>query len=97
MDQLKEQLKKHYDKTELPAALYQKLLTLETPEPAPVPVRVRWKRRLVTPIAAMLIAAVAILGGGKYLMDAIPPTAVPPESAVESAVGSGFICYGSRF
>ncbi len=86
MDHLKEQLKKHYNKTELPEGLRQKLLTLEVPEPTPMPIRVN-RKRLLAPIAAMLMAAVAILGGGKYLMDAVPPTAVPPTAVapVESA------------
>lgn len=93
MDQLKEQLKKHYENVQPSEGFLQKLHTLEAPEPAPVPVRMSWKR-LLTPIAAMLIAAVAILGGGKHLMDMEPPTAVPPEIAVESAVGFDDICYG---
>lgn len=94
MDQLKEQLKKHYEKTQPTEGFLQKLHTLEVPEPAPVPVR-RHHKRLLAPIAAMLIAAVALLGGGKYLMDMVPLTEVPPEIAVESAVGSEEICYGA--
>lgn len=94
MDHLKEQLKKHYDAVQPSEAFLQSLRTLEAPEPAPVPVR-RRHTRLLAPIAAMLIAAVALLGGGKYLMDMVPLTEVPPEIAVESAVGSEEICYGA--
>lgn len=94
MDHLKEQLKKHYETMQPSEGFLQKLHTLEAPEPAPVPIPMR-RKRLLAPIAAMLIAAVAILGGGKYLMDMVPPTAAPPEIAVESAVGFDDICYGA--
>ena len=93
MDHLKEQLKKHYENVQPSEGFLQKLHTLEAPEPAPVPVRMS-RKRLLTPIAAMLIAAVAILGGGKYLMDAIPPMAPSPEAAPECAASSDIICYG---
>lgn len=94
MDHLKEQLKNHYDKTQPSEEFLQKLLTLEAPQTTPPPVRVNPWRKYLSPIAAVLIVAVSILGGGKYLMDMVPPTEIAPGSAAnemiprESAVDS---------
>lgn len=93
MEHLKEQLKAYYGKTEPREAFLQTLLTLEAP-PAPIPAPTRRKKKLLFPIAAMLIAAIAVLGGGHYLMDALPISSNAPEVAPTAVADyQDDICY----